>query len=499
MHRSVFLLFILVLTGIPVEAQVVDPVPTGGEQITLTEAIRNALAERTEVQRARVGAEAQALAVKAARTENRWPTLSASVRPSQTYGLIFDQTTGQLATQSSTALNLGLSAQWTIYDGGRRSATVNQVLLEHEASERSLERTHQQVAVGVAERFLQLLLDRELVNVQERALEDAERQLTFIESLVEGGARPRADISAQRAVVAERKGTLIDARTAVARDEALLIEAADLDPLTEYEFTGPTLDELAQTGLLVPTFPELDSLLAIAIERRSDLAAQRLRAEAAEANVGVARALSQPSLSATGNLGTGYSSLQERLINPNDPGTEIPVTLPDGTPVLVGGTPFTITQPNTETEQTPLFTQLGDNRSGSVGLTLSIPLFDGLQRRRQIEQAQIQAEDSRLQLEGLEKQAAAEVQQSLIESRAAFERYEVALERVAAAQEAAQYEEDRYELGAGTLYTLADARSRLADAESARVQAAYQLVFQTTLLRFTTGEFSVDNLPEWAN
>ena len=103
------------------------------DPITLGEAIQTALDRSTDLQRAETGDRARVLAVQGARA-GRLPTLNLQVSPRQQYGLAFDQTTGQLSSQTSETMNIGIGGQITVYDGGRTRAAVRQAELERTAS-----------------------------------------------------------------------------------------------------------------------------------------------------------------------------------------------------------------------------------------------------------------------------------------------------------------------------------------------------------------------------
>ena len=462
--------------------------PPGGT-ITLDEAVEIAVAQSPQVRREALADDSRALAVRAARA-GRLPTLSAQVAPQQRYGLGFDQTTGQAVTQTVETVSVGVGGSIALYDGGLTRASVAQARLEREAATAGLERTRQQVALDVAQQFLTLLLDREIARIQEEQLAAAEGQLARVTELVEAGALPRGDQIAQEAIVAERRTGLVNAEGAVDRDEVVLVQLVGLDPLGDYAFVGPSVEALAASGLFDYAPAPLADLLAAAREARADRRAQLLQVEAAEASVGVARAAGRPSVDLNASVGTGYSSLQQRVVGE---APTVPVTLPDGTPILVGGRPLTFPgDPALET--TPLFPQFGDNRSGSVGLTLTVPIFDRYQTRRQVSEARIRADDARIQLDALDRQLASEVQQAVVEVRTAQARLASTAVQGAAAAEALRVERDRYALGAGTLYDVAEAQARLAEAESARAQAAYELVFRIALVRLAVGDVAVDDL-----
>ena len=184
------------------------PEASGG--ITLDEAIGLALAASPEVARADLAEQGRAIAERGAGVE-RLPSVSFQAQPSQSYGLSFDQTTGQLVSQTVESFSTGVSAQYTLYDGGRTRALVRQARLDRASAEATAERTQQTVAGDVADRFLQLLLDRQLVQIQTEQVEAARVQLDRAERLVAAGARPASDIPAQRATVAERVAALAEA------------------------------------------------------------------------------------------------------------------------------------------------------------------------------------------------------------------------------------------------------------------------------------------------
>ncbi|HLT47282.1 MAG TPA: TolC family protein, partial [Rubricoccaceae bacterium] len=454
--------------------------------ITFDEAIRLGLARSLDLREATVGDEAAALNVERARADVLpLPLIEASVQPTQRYGLAFDQTTGQLTSQTSESVNVGLSASVNLFDGFRDRRALEQARIERTAAGLTLERTRQQVAFDVASRFLQVLLDAEIVRIREEALAAQRAQLAQVEALVEAGTRARADVYSQQAAVAEAEAALLQAQQAVELSKTQLIQVLQLDPFGDYVFTAPPLDEEDLAAEPVA----LEPLLRAAYERRPDLRARERQIEAAEAAVGVARAGMLPRVDLFGSVGTGYSSLQQRIVDGTGGTTFVPVTTTGGETVLVGGEPFLFPlQTAPELEATPLFTQFADNRGGSLGLSITVPIFDRLQTRRQVEQAEIEVARRELDLERQRQAVATEVRQAVLDYRLAAQRLDVTAAQVAAAEAALEAEEARYELGTGTLVALELARARLTEAQAARAQAVYEFVFRRAVIAFARGD-----------
>lgn len=481
MARLLRILGLALLVAAPVQAQRV---------ITFDEAIRLALTRNTDLRQAEVADHAGELNVSFARADALpLPFVSAFITPTQRYGLSFDQTTGQLVSQTSEALNLGINASVNLFDGFRNRRALEQARLQRSAGTFSLERTRQQVAFDVASRFLQLMLDEEIVGIRRGSLEAQRAQLLQIENLVDAGVRARADVFSQRAAVAGADGRLLQAGQAVELSKTRLVEVLHLDPFADYEFVAPALDGDSLTLEEV----SLDALLNAAYERRADLQAQKRTIQAAETGIAVARSNRLPTIDLQAGFGTGYSSLQQRLVDPDAEPVFLPVTTENGDPVFLGGVPFEVPlQLGPELESTPIFAQFNDNRGGSIGLSISIPIFDRYQTSRQIQLAQIEVLRQELTMERLRLSVAVEVRQAVIDYRNAAAQLRVTATQIEATEAALQAEQDRYELGTGTLVALAQARAQHTEALSNRVQAVYQFVFRRKLIDFALGDLDLE-------
>ncbi len=468
---SRLLCLLLVLAAAPLAAQ--------PQEITFDEALRIGLERNTALRQATNTAEARALDVGRNRAEFL-PDLSASVRPTQRYGLAFNQTTGELNQETSESLDASVSANLNLFNGFRDQASLAQARIQSEAGELSLGRSRQDVLFNVANQFLQVLLNRELVGIQEENLAADRAQQEQIEQLVAGGVRARADVLQQEAQVAERELSLLRAESDLDLATTRLVQILQLDPFGAYTFVAPSLDAVP----LQPEAVDLEALLTAALDRREDVRAQELQIEAAEAGVRVAKAGYYPSVNLFGGYGTSYSSLATRATGAP---VQIPVTTGSGEVIFIGDEPLLFPGQG-DRENTPFFDQFfTDNRGGSVGLSVNIPIFDRFVTRSQVQQAQLQAESERIGLDNLRQDVALQVRQGWLDYQNAAKRLDVTARQVTAAQAALDAEQERYDLGVSTLTELTQARARLVEAQSSRAQSVAQFVFQSKLLDYATG------------
>lgn len=449
------------------------------QEITFDEALRLGLERNTALRQATNAAEASDLAVSQARA-TFLPDLSASISPTQRYGLSFDQTTGRLEQESTQSLDANVSANLNLFNGFRDQNTLAESRIRAEASEHSLGRARQDVLFNVANQFLQVLLGSELVRIQAENLTADSLQLRQVEQLVEAGVRARADVLQQEAQVAQRELSLLQAEADLEVAKTRLVQILQLDPFGNYTFVAPSLDAV----VLEEGTYDLEALLTAALDRRDDLRAQELQIEAAETGVRIARGGYYPTVNLFASYGSGYSSLAQRAVG--EP-TTIPVTLPDGTPILLGGEPLTFDGPR-RVEDVPFGDQFfTDNRGGAVGLRVNIPIFDRFVTRAQVQRARLEAENERIRLDDLRQEVALQVRQGWLDYQNAAKQLDVTERQVAAAAAAAAAEQERYDLGVSTLTELTQARARLVEAQSARAQAVARFLFQQKLLDYAVG------------
>src|SRR5690606_15232445 len=219
----------------------------------------------------------------------------------------------------------------------------------------------------------------------------------------------RADVLQQDALVAQRELTLLQAESDLELAQTRLVQTLQLDPFGNYTFVAPSLEAVP----LQPGAYDLEALLTAALERRDDLRAQQLQIEAAEEGVRVARSGYYPTVNLFAGYGSSYSSLATRPVGGTP--VQLPVTTQSGEPIVLGGEPLTFDAPLPR-EETPFSDQFfTDNRGGSIGLSVNIPIFDRFVTRSQVQQARLEAANERIRMEDLRQDVALQVRQGYLD------------------------------------------------------------------------------------
>lgn len=428
----------MLLGGLSAGATGQTPVRTIG----LDEALQIALRQNTTLQQAENSAATAEIAEMQAQMRFL-PNVSASVGTSQQMGRNFSQDEGSIINTTTRSLNTGISTGVTLFDGFSNIANLNQARHATAASDLDVLRARETVVFDVLTRYLALVQAREQLAVQDRNLEAATALEVQVEAFVNGNRRPIADLYTQQAAVASARVQQLQSRRSVVVAELNLVGTLRLDPMGGYEFVTPPAADAA-----VPEVTEsMEQLVIAALANRSDLAAGEARLRSSEQAVKVASASRWPTVSLSASYSTGASS----------------------------------------TSDFGLIDQFDQRRGGSLGLNFSIPIFDRFTTSANTQRAHLQLDNQQITLENLRQNVILQVRQAYLDLESNREQLVAAEAQLRAADLALEAAEQRYNVGAGTLTEVTQARAQQASAQAGMINARYSLLFQAEVLDYYTG------------
>jgi outer membrane protein len=428
------LLTLLTLFAHPLRSQDTASRAKPARVITLGEAIRIALDQNSTVRLARNTASLDSLTVRQLRNQFL-PNLAASSQSSQGFG---SGSPGSNALSTS----IGLSSGVTLYNGRQNVNALREAELTARASGQELGRTKQTIVFVVASDFLALITQQELLRVQQENLVAQQEQLKQLEAFTKAGTRNIGDLYQQQSATAAARLGVANASRTTELAKVDLIQELVLDPRQVYSFQAPPRADSGRT----PDF-NLDSLVSVALRQRVDIQAQALRVQAAEREILVANGGRLPVVSATIGYGSAFSTSAEA----------------------------------------GFASQLDQRRGGSVGVGVSLPIFDrgavAIARQR----AQVQLETETLALRDQVQAAALDVRRAYLNYQSAQEQLAASDAQQKAAALALEATQTRYRVGLATFVEVTLARATLVQAQSAVVTARSSLAFQQALMSYYTG------------
>lgn len=343
---------------------------------------------------------------------------------------------------NSHSTGFSINANMSLFDGG---AIYNQIRLSDlnlEAAIADLEKARDDIRISVAKAYVQILYNYEIHEVARQQVAIDSLQVDRLERMFESGRSSAAEVSQQKASLAQSRVTLVQAENNV---RASVLELAQLLELSSWEGFTIVRPEVSMENIFLGT---PDEIYASALGIRPAIRAEELRLKGTQRSINIAKSSLYPTLSLSGNSGTNYYS-------------------------NYGGQAF--------------WDQMRNNFSTYVGLSLSVPIFTKFRNRNQVRTAKVNQMNQEIQLRRVKQTLYKEIQQawnSAVNAQAKWEASKVAAE---SAQAAFTLVQAKYENGKATVTEFNESRNQLLKTRSDAVQATYEYLFQTNLVNFYRG------------
>ena len=369
------------------------------------------------------------------------PSLNGSASQNWSFGRgLGGNNTYEKGNSSSTSFSL--SSSMTLFDGLATPRRIQLAQLNLEAATADLLKARDDISVQVAQAYVQILYNYEIRDVARRQLQIDSMQVARLQGLFDTGRASAAEVSQQKATLAQSRVTLVQADNNIRTSLLTLAQLLEFPGWEGFTVVRPKVS--FESAYL----PSPDDIYADAIQVRPAIQAEQIRLQGAKKQIQIAQAARYPSLSLSGGLGTNYY-----------------------TTFATRG----------------FWDQLNSNFSQHVGLSLNIPIFNKLSLRNQVRSAKLQYHNQELQLRRVQNSLYKEIQQAWNSAVAAQAKYSASLEAAAAAEDAFELTKAKYENGKATITEFNEALARLVKAQSDSVQATYECLYQTSLVEFYRG------------
>lgn len=432
------------------------------EQITLQEAVNLALENNYQLKQAENNLNLAESDIKSEYADFL-PSVSGNLNGSRTAGqqFIFDRFNEGLdpfvnITSQSISGNFG--ANVTLFDGFNNILTLRASQQSKISSEESLRRARENVIFNTASRYLQVLLDMQLLEIAEENLVTSQRQLEQIQAQVEVGSLPTVDLYNQEAQVANDELSVTQRENSLNISKLMLVRQLQIDPQGEYEFVVPDISNEEDAAALA--MYNLNELIDQALMNRSDIKSEVADINNLNYQLKIAKGNLYPSISANAGFSSRYSDQYS----------------------LAG-------------EDVSFSDQFFDQQvNRSLGISINIPIFQNWNRMNNIQAAQVQLKNAELSLENTELQVIQEVTQAYNDYSSYIKEFSASEKSLIASERAFETQQERYNVGASTLIELSQAQSSYVEAQSNYTQARYNLIFQEKLLDYYLGQFTGEDV-----
>ncbi len=412
--------------------------------------INYALNHNITIQRNRISVESSEEDLKTAKSA-LFPSLNASIsqrivnRPNTENGTIIsgDNIT---TSQSKTSYNgsYGIDANWTLYNGGSRLNTIKQNELNQRIASLAVSESENSIQESIAQIYVQILYAAEAVKVNETTLEVSRAQWERGKQLHEAGSLSQADLAQLEAQVSNDNYSVVTSQATLQDYKLQLKQLLELDGELEMNLYLPTLND---EDALAP-LPSKADVFRAALSLRPEIESGKLNIEAADLDIKIARSGYIPSISLTAGIGSTNA-------NGND---------------------FTFTE------------QIKQNWNNSLGISVSIPIFDNRQTKSAIRKAKLQKQTSQLDLLDEQKTLYRTIETLWLDANSAQQQYAAAREQVKSTQTSFDLVSEQFNLGMKNTVELLTEKNNLLIAQQQLLQAKYMAILNRQLLNFYQGQ-----------
>lgn len=445
--KQVSLIILSCLLLLPAGMKAEDDMP---KQWTLRNCIDYALEHNITIRRNRINVESTQEDVKTAKADFL-PSLSGNIsqrivnRPNSASGTIIsgDNIT---TSESKTSYNgsYGIDASWTVYNGSKRVNTLKQQQLNSRVAELTVDESENSIEENITQLYVQILYSAEAVKVNESTLEVSRKEFERGQELFNAGSIASSDLAQLEAQVSNDNYQLVTSQTTLQNYKLQLKQLLELDGDFEMDLFLPQLDD---SSVLIP-LPTKDDVYQTALNLRPEIESSKLNIEASDMNIKISRAGYIPSLSLSAGIGTTNA-------NGND---------------------FSFSE------------QVKQNWNNSIGLTLSIPIFDKRQTKSAVNKAKLQRQTSELDLMDNQKTLYKTIESLWLSANSAQQQYVAATQKLKSTQASYALVSEQFNLGMKNTVELLTEKNNLLSAQQETLQAKYTAILNAGLLRFYQGE-----------
>lgn len=470
MSRIVFFLtFIPLFFGYSQEPEPVVP-------WTLEAAVEHALKNNLQIKQAYLDV-LDAQANRSQAVGNFLPSLNISAGHSWNVGLNRNLTTNVLEDMTNQFSNGSLDMGITIYNGRRNVFQLLGANLGILARQYQLEDMKEDVMLLVVNGYLQVLFNKENLAVQNQQLLVAKSELAETKALVDVGRLPKGELFELEATLATQEQLVVSAENDYNLARISLAQLLLLDDFEQFQIAEKDYDMVAY--MILDKTP--DELYEKAVGSRNDIMLAETNVEIAETNLQLAKAAYQPTLSGFYSYNTRIS-YADRLV-PTGTFSYVPFG-------AVAETGELVVVPQLQTAiaaHLPISEQLKQNDGQNFGLSLRIPILNGLSVKNNVRRNKVNVERSNTLLDQQKQQLERTILQSYNDAKGALKSYEAAQKTTKAREEAYAYALDRFNAGAATSLQFSQAKQRYDTAVSAQLRAKFDAIFKIKVLEFYFG------------
>ncbi|MEJ5244780.1 MAG: TolC family protein [Bacteroidota bacterium] len=344
--------------------------------------------------------------------------------------------------------NARIGANLVLFDGFGREANYTRAQKTMQSAVKTVDFQKQTVYLDAYNAYINVVRAYQIVRARRENVSLGEAELSRIKARYEAGALPATAVYAQEADLGNRTLELIAAENDLNIAKAQLLTIMGMPPTMDVEFR---IDDLpaslpeAEIKAFRNEIGNINNAVNIALNNRLDWKSSKLRFEATQENLEIAKSYYYPQLAANSYWSWMNTSLKGF-----------------------------------------------DKSNYYFGLSLSVPIFNNFSTDLRVQSSKLELTRISVELQKLEQQILSSVQIAFLNLQSAEKQIEISSKTVLSAQENYRSTQERLNVGAATTNDLIQANTQLISSQINQINAIYNYIKAKNDLKYSIGTLSLE-------
>lgn len=376
------------------------------------------------------------------------PTFSASTNQTLGYqpwkdtgtAYVSNGTVNTKVDKTSYNGSYSVNGQWTVWNGNRNFNNIKRDRLAEEEAELSAQETANNIQERIAQLYAQILYMAENVTVNEQMLETSKKNEDRGREMLEVGKMSKADLAQLSAQRANDEYSIVEAKSQLMNYELQLKQLLEITDEERFQVAIPKVGD----DQILAEIPAMQTVYEMALVNRPEINRYQLAINRSDVNLSIAKAGWMPTVNLTGGVTTSTNSLS--------------------------GTGWG--------------SQFKSNVNTSLGLGVTMPIYDGRSTKTSVNKAKIQQLQARLDLQDMQKDLYSDIQSYWLNAWTNQEKYKAASSSVESAQQSYDLLSEQFRLGLKNIVELMSGKDKLLEAQQNLLQSKYMTLYYQQMLKF---------------
>ena len=333
-----------------------------------------------------------------------------------------------------------VNGQWTVWNGNRNYNNIKRDRLAEEEAELSAQETANSIQERIAQLYAQILYMAENVTVNEQMLETSKKNEDRGREMLEVGKMSKADLAQLSAQRANDEYSIVEAKSQLMNYELQLKQLLEITDEERFQVAIPKIGD----DQILAEIPAMQTVYEMALVNRPEINRYQLAINRSDVNLSIAKAGWMPTVNLTGGVTTSTNSLS--------------------------GTGWG--------------SQFKSNVNTSLGLGVTMPIYDGRSTKTSVNKAKIQQLQARLDLQDMQKDLYSDIQSYWLNAWTNQEKYKAASSSVESAQQSYDLLSEQFRLGLKNIVELMSGKDKLLEAQQNLLQSKYMTLYYQQMLKF---------------